>query len=84
MKSVNPFLPNVPFKFPCKHQKTKGFLVFSGGSERNIGKEMVNVPQISMNTIFNFNSVFRFTSEVYLKLCEIYIMELFAKIFNSF
>ena len=45
-----------PFDPPCKHQKTKGFLMFSGGSERNIGKEMVRVPQVSMNTIFNFNS----------------------------
>ena len=50
------FFPMFPFDPPCKHQKTKGFLMFSGGSERNIGKEMVRVPQVSMNTIFNFNS----------------------------
>ena len=26
----NPFLANAPILYPCKHQKTKGFLVFSG------------------------------------------------------
>ena len=35
---VNPLLPNVPFWSPWKHQKTKGFLMFSGGSKGNIGK----------------------------------------------
>ena len=29
----NPFLPNVPFWSPWKHQKTKGFLMFLGGSK---------------------------------------------------
>ena len=31
----NPFLPNVPFRSPYKHQKSKGFLMFSGGSKGN-------------------------------------------------
>ena len=35
---INPFLPNVPFWFPWKHQKTLDFLIFSGGSKENIGK----------------------------------------------
>ena len=34
----NPLLPNVPFWSPWKHQKTFGFLMFSGGSKGNIGK----------------------------------------------
>ena len=38
---INPFLPNVPFWSPWKHQKTKGFLMFSGGSKGNIGKKRV-------------------------------------------
>ena len=38
----NPFLPNVPFWSPWKHQKTFGFLMFSGGSKGNIGKKRVN------------------------------------------
>ena len=40
---LNPFLPNVPFWSPWKHQKTKGFLMFSGGSKGNIGKKRVNL-----------------------------------------
>ena len=38
----NPFLPNVPFWSPWKHQKTFGFLKLTGGSKRNIGKKRVN------------------------------------------
>ena len=37
----NPFLPNVPFWSPWKHQKTFGFRMFSGGSKGNIGKKRV-------------------------------------------
>ena len=37
------FLPNVPFWSPWKHQKTKGFLMFSGGSKGNIGKKRFNM-----------------------------------------
>ena len=35
----NPFLPNVPLWSPKNHQKTKGFLMFSGRSKGNIGKK---------------------------------------------
>ena len=28
---IDPFLANVPILYPLKHQKTFGFLVFSGG-----------------------------------------------------
>ena len=38
---VNSFLPNVSFWSPWKHQKTYGFLMFSGGSKGNIRKEKV-------------------------------------------
>ena len=41
-KNINPILPNVPFWSLWKHQKTKGFLIFSGGSKGNIGKKRVN------------------------------------------
>ena len=44
--SFNPFLPNVPFWSPQKHQKTKGFLIVSGVSKRNIGKKRVK--QVSL------------------------------------
>ena len=37
----HPFLPTVPFSSPWKHQKTKGFLMFSGASKRNIGKKRI-------------------------------------------
>ena len=40
---LNPFLPNVPFWSPWKHQKTFGFLMFSGGSKGNIGKKRVKI-----------------------------------------
>ena len=33
-KQVNPFVPNVPFLSPWKHQKTLRFLMFSGDRER--------------------------------------------------
>ena len=47
------FSPIFPFDPPWKHQKTKGFLMFSGGSKENIGKKRVkqlrtNVPIISL------------------------------------
>ena len=38
----NPFLPDVPFWSPWKHQKTFDFLMFSGGSKEDIGKKRVN------------------------------------------
>ena len=37
-----PFLPNIPFWSPWKHQKTFGFLMFSERSKGNIGKKSVN------------------------------------------
>ena len=40
---LNLFFPNVPFGPPSKHQKTKGFLIFSGASKRNIGKKRIQV-----------------------------------------
>ena len=36
------FLPMFSFYTPGKHQKTRAFLVFSGGMERNIGLKCVN------------------------------------------
>ena len=39
---LNPFLSNIPFWAPWKHQKTFGFLMFSGGSKRNIGKKWIS------------------------------------------
>ena len=39
----NFFLPKVLFWSPWKHQKTKGFLIFSRGSEGNIGKKRVKL-----------------------------------------
>ena len=36
---LNSFLLNVPFWSPWKHQKTFGFLMFSGGSKGNIRKK---------------------------------------------
>ena len=39
----HPFLHNVPFWSPWKQQKTKGFLIFSGGSKGNIGKKKVKL-----------------------------------------
>ena len=36
---INPFLPNIPFWFPWKHQKTLGFFIFSGRSKGNIRKK---------------------------------------------
>ena len=41
--SINPFLPNIPFLSLWKHQKTKGFLMFSGGTKGNIGKKRVKI-----------------------------------------
>ena len=38
---INPFLPIVLFWSPWKHQKTFGFLMFSGKSKRSIGKRRV-------------------------------------------
>lgn len=40
-KWVDPFLPNIPFSSPWKHQKTSGFL-FSGVTKGKIGKKMIN------------------------------------------
>ena len=39
--TINPFLPNIPFWSCWKHQKTKGFLMFSGWSKGNIEKKRV-------------------------------------------
>ena len=39
----HPFPCNVPCLSPWKHQKTFGFLLFSGGSQGNIGKKQVNI-----------------------------------------
>ena len=36
--SLNPFITTVKFWAPWKHQKTFGFLVFSGEAKRSIGK----------------------------------------------
>ena len=36
------FMPLVSFYTPCKHQKTYGFLMVSGGIERDYCHEMVN------------------------------------------
>ena len=38
-----PNIPNVPIWSPRKHQKTFGFLMFSGGWKGNIGKKKVNM-----------------------------------------
>ena len=42
---LNPFLPIVLFWSLWKHQKTKGFLMFSGGSKGSIGKRRANTSQ---------------------------------------
>ena len=51
---INRFLSNVPFWSPWKHQKTKGFLMFSGGSKGNIGKKMANFFRSPFSTITPF------------------------------
>ena len=43
---VNPFLLNVPFWASLKHQKTKGFLVFSGISKGSIEKKGIKSHQL--------------------------------------
>ena len=37
---VNPFYATISFYTPWKHQKTKGFLMFFGGIERDEWHEM--------------------------------------------
>ena len=39
---INPFFSQSSLLIPLKHQKTKGFLIFSGGSKENVGKKRVN------------------------------------------
>ena len=36
---INPFNTNVPFLYPLKGHKTKGFLTFSGGTEMGHWRE---------------------------------------------
>ena len=36
---LNPFLPNVPYWSPWKYQKSKDFLMLSGGSKKKIGRK---------------------------------------------
>ena len=40
LKLLTYFMPFVSFDSPCKHQKTSGFLMFSGGIERGQWHEM--------------------------------------------
>ena len=56
-KTRNPFLPNVLFWSPWKYQKSKGFLMFSGGSKVNIGKKRLGIRNnfhILQPQLFNF------------------------------
>ena len=39
-KQINPFYATVLFRYPLKHRKTRGFLMFSGGIERDHWHEM--------------------------------------------
>ena len=53
-----PFLPNIPFWLPWKHQKTKDFLMFSGGSKGNVGKkeDLIKTQRIvARNVLHNWN-----------------------------
>ena len=50
-KNINPFLPNVPFWYPWKHQKTFGFLMFSRWSKRNIEKKRVK-NRLAFTTVY--------------------------------
>ena len=45
----NSFLPKVPFWSSWKHEKSKGLLMLSEGSSRNIGEKKVNYNKSSMN-----------------------------------
>ena len=38
--NINPFFTSVPFLYTLKHQKTSGFLMFSGGVKREHIEEM--------------------------------------------
>ena len=57
---LNLFLSNVLFWSPWKHQKTFGFLVFSGRSKGNIRKKRVNFsvqPSLKLNSGENIRPV---------------------------
>ena len=49
------FFPIFPFDLPEKHQKTFGFLMFSGGSKWNIEKKRVNLESDSPLTIIHIH-----------------------------
>ena len=57
---LNPSLPSFPFWSCQKHQKTKDFLMFSGGSKGNIGKKWVkgsSARTISQSTRYLFQTI---------------------------
>ena len=88
--NMNLFWPVFPFYIPWKHQKIKGFLVFSGGGgveNSNIGQKWVNgLPQqiltkIIVSTRFEVALPFLADVTVYNKCCscnDLFLQEIIA------
>ena len=81
-QGLNPFLLNVLFWFPWKHQKTKGFLMFSVESKGNFGKDRVKYAFIECaqqnNTVIKIKTYWNLwhfsTASIYHKLNVIWIL----------
>ena len=77
LESLAHFMPLISFYTPWKNQKTKGFLIFSGGIERDRGMKWVKNRR-DIFTIFSLTLLFMISD--YLS----YIEFIFWKVVNFY
>ena len=85
---VNPFVPNVPFLYPLKTtEKPYGFLLFSRGRERVHWERMSEAnfvnKYLALLTIQHVMLIVSQLAYACSKACQVFKMNLFAKIINS-
>ena len=86
---VNPFVPNVPFLYPLKAtEKPYGFLLFSRGRERVHWERMSEAnfvnKYLALLTIQHVMLIVAQLADACSKACQVFKMNLFATIINSY